>query len=511
MTMGRESLLWNTLIVLLAGVGMLALLRAWAPSRIGRWVPPATAEALGATRFWVAAILLAGVCWEDLASSAYLPREMLSRDVQWIAKLLLRAPIGFDQFLVNPDALRGLHIATGVLLACAALGAFTRWTIPAAVLCYLLMGSILRSYDHLFHQGVVPLYALTLLAFAPCSDALSVDRWLRGRRGLPVAPSREPSLKYGLGRYLVWLAIALCYAMAGWSKLRNTGLLWWEPGQMKHLVYTMAAEPTHFNFQGWRLLADAPGWVWAFVGLISLAGEVLFVLVLVSRRARWIFPMVMMSMHLGILYMQNIFFPDLIAIQAVFYPWGALLEPLRRRWHARRARPAPLQPAAGSVLAGPEKKMALVAAAFTVLCFTNWAARTEKFPFTAWQMFSRRAKQGPVEHVRPMVVYADGTRERARFERWIWAVTDARFRWLLTDWDDGPERVAVLRRFLDASAAVANASAPPGRRVAFFEIELRMWDYRRHPHGPEHAELVRVVRHPEQPRTFAPAARARPR
>ena len=50
MTMGRDSLLWNTLLVLLAGGGMLALLRSWAPSRIGRWVPPETAESLGAMR-----------------------------------------------------------------------------------------------------------------------------------------------------------------------------------------------------------------------------------------------------------------------------------------------------------------------------------------------------------------------------------------------------------------------------------------------------------------------------
>jgi hypothetical protein len=95
-----------------------------------------------------------------------------------------------------------------------------------------------------------------------------------------------------------------------------------------------------------------------------------------------------------------------------------------------------------------------------------------------------------------MVVYEDGTRARARFERWIWAVADGRFRWLLTAWDRRPERIGQLRRFLDACAVLANRDAPPGRRVRSFEIEVWEWDYRRHPAGPEQAELRRVLRHP---------------
>ena len=431
--------------------------------------------------------------WEDLGSSAYLPREMLTRDLQWMVGVLLYIP-GFDQLLASPQALRGFEHVTLVLLVSAAVGLFTRWTLPAAVLCYAVMGSILRSYDHIFHQGIVPLYALALLAFAPCADALSVDRWLRARRGLPVPPAREPSFRYGMGRYLVWLAIALPYVMAGLSKVRNAGPWWWEAGQMRQMVYAMAAEPTHFGFQGWRLFAGAPDWVWALLGLGALGGELLFGLVLVSRMARRFLPAFIASMHVGILFIQNIFFPDLLAIQAVFYNWRAPLDRVRGRM---RAAP-PEHPAERRGFSRPERRLVVVAVAFTLVSYANWAARTEAFPFTAWQMFSGRATPGPVEHVRPMVVYQDGTRERARFERWIWAVADGRFRWLLTNWERRPERIAHLRRFLDACTLLANRGAPPGRRVAYFEIEVWEWDYLRHPLGPEHATLRRVVRHPER-------------
>jgi hypothetical protein len=517
MPMGRESILWNTLLVLLGAAAAGALLWTLVPRRIHRWVSPATPEALGAIRLWVAAILIANVVWEDLASSAYLPREMLLRDLQWMVGILLELPIGMDRFLADPQALGAFERVTLVLLAAAAVGAGTRWTVPAAAVCYALMGSILRSYDHIFHQGIVPLYALALLAFTPCGDALSVDRWLRRRRGLPVVPAREPTFRHGLGRYLVWLAIALPYVMAGLSKVRNAGIFWWQAGHMREMVFRIVAEPTHFGFQGWKLLAGAPDWVWSGMGITSLVAELLFGLVLVSVVGRRVLPALMVSMHFGILFIQNIFFPDLVAIQAVFYNWRAGAEHLRRGWEklALSTRRSPshaahprVEPGAGvpspagmpaRVPGQPrpaERKLAMVAVVFILVSFGNWAARTEKFPFTAWQMFSRWHEPGPVEHIRPMVVYEDGTRERARFERWIWAVADGRFRWLLTGWDRRPERVGQLRRFLDACAVLANRDAPAGRRVKAFEIEVREWDYLRHPGGPENARLLRVLRHP---------------
>jgi hypothetical protein len=120
----------------------------------------------------------------------------------------------------------------------------------------------------------------------------------------------------------------------------------------------------------------------------------------------------------------------------------------------------------------------------------------ENFPLTAMQMFSRSRAPQPVQYVRPLVRYADGSVEQARFERWIWAMADARYRWLLRDWDKHPERIDVLRQFLDVAAA---RSALEGKPVREFDMEVRAWDYRKDPRDPRHGRVLYVLKHVPRP------------
>ncbi len=506
--------------------------------RAERWVPPATAEALGATRAWIAAILLGSVLWEDLPSSAALPRGMLDVEHHWLLGLLHSLPIGFDRLLASAPGLLAYQALTGLLLVLATVGLFTRWTVPAAALAYLLFASIFRGYAWSYHTGLVPLYALLLLAFTPCGDALSLDRLRRRRRGEAVEPARVPRLRYGVGRYLVWMAVAIPYTLAGLSKLRNTGWGWWRGEHMKQMLVATVVEPMHFDFRVTDAMLGWPTPAFDLLGLAALAGEVTFVLVLASALARRVLPLAMAGMHVGILLMQNILFPDLIAIQAVYYDWTPLRERAASAWDRARAaalgtaarlparRPAPahalawaaapadvrLRPQAGAAGSrapgevparaaasppGPEpavRRLLLVARAFLVVACLAWATRTEKFPLTAMQMFSRPQALEPVEYVRPLVVYEDGRAEPARFERWIGAMADARYRRLLRDWDTHPERIPLLRELLDACARRA-AADPSGRRIRGFVMETRRWDFRRDPHDPERGAVVAVLRH----------------
>lgn len=492
----RASLRDGALILLVLGVAVPAF-AALRDGRAGRWVPPATAEALGATRAWIAAILLGSVLWEDLPSSAALPRGMLDVDHHWLLGLLHSLPIGFDRFLASAPGLLAYEALTGLLLALAMLGLFTRWTVPAAALAYLLFASIFRGYAWSYHTGLVPLYALLLLAFTPCGDALSLDRLRRRRRGEAVEPARVPRLRYGVGRYLVWMAVAIPYTLAGLSKLRNTGFGWWRGEHMKQMLVATVVEPMHFDFRVTDAMLGWPTLAFDALGLAALLGEVTFVLVLASALARQVLPLVMAGMHVGILLMQNILFPDLIAIQAVYYDWTPLRDRLAAGWDRARAAAGE---AATRAAAPPEpepaaRRQLLVARAFLVLACLAWATRTEKFPLTAMQMFSRPQALEPVEYVRPLVVYEDGTAEPARFERWIGAMADARYRRLLRDWDRHPERIPLLREFLDACARRAAAAAPEGRRIRGFVMETRRWDFRRDPADPERGAVVAVLRH----------------
>jgi hypothetical protein len=487
------------------GALILLVLAAAAPSfaalrlpRAVRWVPPATAEALGATRAWIAAILLGSVLWEDLPSSAALPRGMLDLDHHWLPGLLHSLPIGFDRLLASAAGLGAYQALTGLLLALAMLGLFTRWTVPAAALAYLLFASIFRVYAWSYHTGLVPLYALLLLAFTPCGDALSLDRLRRRRRGEAVEPARVPRLRYGAGRYLVWMAVAIPYTLAGLSKLRNTGFGWWRGEHMKQMLVATVVEPMHFDFRVTDAMLGWPTLAFDVLGLAALAGEVTFVLVLASALARRILPLVMAGMHVGILLMQNILFPDLIAIQAVYYDWSPLRDRLAAAWDRARAAAPGVPARAAASPPGPEpaaRRLLLVARAFLVVACLAWATRTEKFPLTAMQMFSRPQALEPVEYVRPLVVYEDGTAEPARFERWIGAMADARYRRLLRDWDTHPERIPLLREFLDACARRAAVEAPEGKRIRGFVMETRRWDFRRHPGDPERGAVVAVLRH----------------
>jgi hypothetical protein len=488
------------ILAVLAGVA--ALLWRLQPPRLRRWVPAATAEGLGVIRAWIAAILLANVLWEDVASTAHLPREMLRFQGQWLVELLHGTPAG-AAFLASEPALRTLEVATALLLVLAMVGLFTRWTVPAAAVAFLLCASILRSYAWFYHTGLVPLYALLLLSFTPCGDGFSLDRVLRRRSGRELPPDDVPRLRYGLGRWLVWMAIALPYTLAGLSKLRRGGFLWWRGDLMEHRLVAALLEPMHFDFEVTFLLIRGPEWIFAALGIAALVGEITFVGVLVSTWARRILPAMMAGMHVGILLLQNIFFPDLIAIQAVFYDWN----PLRRRVASWFGRARHVASAAWSAppraTASIARRQLLVARGFLVVAFVAWASRTEEFPFTAMQMFARSEAPEPVTYVRPMVVYEDGSRERARFERWVGAMADSRYRWLLRDWPRDPAahggEVALLRDFLDVVAQRSLSLDAPGHRIRGFELEVRRWDYRLEPAHPGRGDLLYVLRHPSAP------------
>src|SRR6185503_4225046 len=96
---------------------------------------------------------------------------------------------------------------------------------------------------------------------------------------------------------------------------------------MKQMIVSTVMEPMQFGFRVAFAALHWPGWIWDALGLMAIVGELTFVLVLVSRVARHVLPLLMVGMHMGILFMQNILFPDLIAIQAVFYDWTPV-----RRW-----------------------------------------------------------------------------------------------------------------------------------------------------------------------------------
>lgn len=275
-----------------------------------------TPGTLGAIRMLTCFILLLNVLWENLPSSAAIPRELIKP--LGVMNLFYALPIGFEYFVASPTLLLIFQVLTGVLLFLGMIGLCTRKVLPFAALFYLVFAGIFRQYAWFYHTGLIPVFVLFVLALTPSGDGWSLDRlrtvWNSGTSG-----DEKPAAIYGWSRYAIWLVIAIPYVGAGLSKLRNGGWFWWDAINFKHIMFYSTLRPMEFDFDLAFLFINAPDFIVEAMALVALLGEALYIFVLFSAMARIIFPGAMLLMHIGILYLQNILFFDLIILQVVYW------------------------------------------------------------------------------------------------------------------------------------------------------------------------------------------------
>lgn len=324
----------------LTQAGLFACLGFWlvtwamiSPAFFRRFVGEATPGSLGAIRMLTCAILLTSTIWEDLASSALLPREMIRPP--GMMKLLYLLPVGFEQFVASETLLKTFEQLTMVCLFLGLIGWKTRIVIPLGGVCYFLMAGIFRQYAWFYHTGLIPIYVMAVLSFTPCGDGWSLDRLWKAFKGQPVPPADRPSPVYGWSRYACWVAVALPYVAAGMSKIRNGGLLWWNATNMRAILFEDSLNPMEFDWGLSLWLSPAPDILFAALGLVAVFGELTFGLVLFSRTARLILPFAMAMMHGGIWFLQNVLFFDLILLQLVFYDFTKLRQAIGQRLVAK--------------------------------------------------------------------------------------------------------------------------------------------------------------------------------
>ena len=327
--------MWDRIAVKLSVILLifwLAALISTRPSFYRRFVGAATPGSLGAIRMFICAILLASALWEDLASSALLPKEM--RGPMGLLQVFYHLP-GFEAFVSSQSALGIFEALTALILFLGIIGWHTRIVVPLGALCYFLLGGIIRQYTWFFHTGLVPLYVLAVLSLTPCGDGWSVDRLLRIYRRRPVPDADRALPVYGWSRYLCWLVVALAYVAAGLSKLGNDGWAWLNPASLKRKMLHDSLNPMEFDWGVAFYFVQAPDFFFTALAAATVLGELAFGLVLFSRVARLVVPAVMVMMHLGIFVFQNVLFPDLIALQLVFYNFTPLRKAIGQ-WLDRR-------------------------------------------------------------------------------------------------------------------------------------------------------------------------------
>ncbi|HUO86717.1 MAG TPA: hypothetical protein VM617_04940 [Thermoanaerobaculia bacterium] len=454
---------WFALWPAVAAVAWCLFAIAFADPGRRRRLLGATPTSLAGLRIAVCGTALLVVAREHLPSLADLPAALAGE--MGLFELVRWMP-GSERLMAGAAGLGVLQGATVLLLGLALVGWRTRWTLPAAALAYFVVGGALRSYSRFFHAGLTPLYLLVVLAFAPCGDAMSLDRRRRLRRGEPVPEAERPRAIDATSRFAVWTVMALVYFESGLSKLRAGGLLWWHPDNLRTIVYRDSLAPMAFDFDLGLAAAAAPDLVFAAAGLAALAVELFYPAVLFSSRARIGLPAAAAGLHVGILFVQNVAFFDLVLLQALFYDW--------RRWlpAALRSR---RQVATVTV---PDGDPTGWARRIAVVFLVAWAFRLELYPLSAMQMYADRETSGEVEYLRVTAERRSGRETPAPLEEAIPALADSRYRWLLDDFLEGSRRERRLGAgYLAAAARAYNRRVPEEVEIVAFEVEKYRWNF----------------------------------
>ncbi len=326
-----------TITVLLSGLGFsLIALVISSPAFIRNIVGEATPGSLGAIRMWTCTILLLTTYLEDLPSIALLPVEMSQHE--GTMRFLYSLPIGFAALVTSETGLGVFQWLTMLVLFLGVIGWHTRVVIPLGALCHFLLLGTLVDYSFFWHQNLAPLYVMAVLSFTPCGDGWSVDRLSKVYQGRISPDADRASPIYGWSRYACWLMIALPYVEAGLSKLRDGGSFWWDAVNMKEKLFSDALNPREFNWAFSLSLTSAPDVLFTFLGIFTVVGELSFGIVLFSRTARRILPVVAIMMHIGILVLQRVLFLDLILIQLVFFDFNRIRKAIGQRLAIYRGR-----------------------------------------------------------------------------------------------------------------------------------------------------------------------------
>jgi predicted DCC family thiol-disulfide oxidoreductase YuxK len=316
------SLLALWLAVMLVPV---ATTSRWFQERI---VGKATPGALGAIRMFVCLIAVHQAWHDGTMRAVNLVAEGRPRVSMGVMNFVYS--LGFERVISDANFLVAFKATAMTMLVLAAVGLFTRYTLVIGTVMYVVMMGIIRSYYWFNHTGVVPMYVLGVLCFTRCADGFSLDRFIRIWRQKPVHDKDEATYYYGWARWAAWAAICVPYALAGFSKMGNTGGMWWNGVNLMAMIYRNALRPIaesgdHVIAYNW-----VPVWAFTLVGLATIVTEVGMLSILFSRWARLVLPIGVLGMHIGILYTMTIPFYDLMLIQLVFFNWRWIRQTIAR-------------------------------------------------------------------------------------------------------------------------------------------------------------------------------------
>lgn len=252
-----------------------------------------------------------------------------------------------------------------------------------------LFGKVDHRYQHL-------IWFAALLAAGPSGDALSVDRWLARRKGIPPA---QPSVAHALPLRFMWLLMGVIYFFPGLAKLRAAPEWFAAP----NLEFIMYGEWLRKGFVPPLRIDLIPGATRAAaVGVAAF--EISFVLLVLFPRTRLVAAFGGLAFHTANSIFLRIHFVQLMACYAVLIDWHAVFGRIRSRF------PGPEPPSQPRAAADERGVNATRVVGVALLLAGIWcgARDVNSWPVSRYPKFESVRTRAEVRFLVAVVESADG-------------------------------------------------------------------------------------------------------
>lgn len=197
----------------------------------------------------------------------------------------------------------------------ALVGWMTRASVTVATLTGLYVMGIPQFFGKVDHYHHIWL-SMVILSFAPCGDALSIDRLLAKVKSPPAR-----ALRYSVPLRWVWLMIGVIYFFPGVWKLLLGGAEWIFSDNLKWKFYGVWFE------RGYVPPFPVDEYPSLMVGgaLFTILIEVLFIFLVLLPKTRWLAVLGGLGFHFSTLMFMNIKFFHLMSLYVAFIDWEKIL------------------------------------------------------------------------------------------------------------------------------------------------------------------------------------------
>lgn len=277
-------------------------------------------------------------------------------------------PIGMEwlnMIPLTPLLVKGAMLLFAVGAVGAFLGIKTRWSIALFVFGALYLIGIPNLFGKINHNHHIVWFAVILL-FSPCADRYSLDaKWSR-------KTSSDFGREYQQPFLYMWLLMAIIYFFPGFWKIWSCGLDWALTDNVRNQMYWV-----WFSNPGWApfFRVDLYPLLYKFIGIYTLIFELLFAVLVLSKRTRWLAFAGGILFHIGTHLFLDIFFVVLVISYVSFINWEKILK--------ARSIQAPKEKVDPNPNSGLHKTAIVLIAVNIIFGFT----RIFSFPFSCYPTF----------------------------------------------------------------------------------------------------------------------------